>query len=116
MVYRSLFVAGSSLLLLISTARADDDAARVEFFEKKVRPVLVSYCYNCHSASTNAKGGLRVDDRAGLLRGGSSGPAIVPGNPEKSLLLQAVSHTGDVSSMPPRKHLSAEELADLTRW
>ncbi|HVE38300.1 MAG TPA: PSD1 and planctomycete cytochrome C domain-containing protein [Planctomycetota bacterium] len=116
MSYRSLFAAAPALLLLTSIARADDDAAKIEFFEKNVRPVLVKYCYTCHSASTNAKGGLRVDDRAGLLRGGSSGPAVVPGNPEKSLLIQAVNHNGDVSSMPPRKHLSAEELADLTRW
>ncbi len=116
MTHRSLFVAGPVLLLLTAIARADDEAARIEFFEKKVRPVLVKSCYTCHSASTNAKGGLRVDERSGLLRGGSSGPAVVPGNPEKSLLIQAVSHTGDVSSMPPRKHLSAEELADLTRW
>jgi hypothetical protein len=116
MIHRSFFVAGSALLLLAAVARADDDAARVEFFEKKVRPVLVKNCYTCHSASTNAKGGLRVDDRGSLLRGGGSGPAVVPGNPEKSLLIQAVSHSGDVSIMPPRKHLSAEELADLTRW
>jgi hypothetical protein len=116
MIDRPLFMAGSLLVLLTSAARADDEAARVDFFEKKVRPVLVKNCYTCHSANTNAKGGLRVDDRGGLLRGGSLGPAIVPGDPEKSLLLQAVSHTGDVSSMPPRKHLSAEELADLSRW
>ena len=63
-----------------------DDAARMEFFEKKVRPVLVNNCYNCHSANTNSKGGLRVDDRNGLLTGGRRGPAVVPGEPEKSLL------------------------------
>ncbi|HVR87428.1 MAG TPA: PSD1 and planctomycete cytochrome C domain-containing protein, partial [Planctomycetota bacterium] len=103
-------------LLTSMAARAEDDAALVEFFEKKVRPVLVKNCYTCHSANTNAKGGLRVDDRGGLLRGGSSGPAVVPGNPEKSLLIQAVSHTGDVSTMPPKKPLTAEETADLTRW
>jgi hypothetical protein len=116
MIDRPFIIAGISLLLLSSAARADDEAARIEFFEKKVRPVLVKNCYTCHSASTNAKGGLRVDDRGGLLRGGSSGPAIVPGNPEKSLIMQAVNHSGDVSSMPPRKNLSAEELADLSRW
>jgi hypothetical protein len=93
-----------------------DEAARIEFFEKKVRPVLVKNCYNCHSASTNSKGGLRVDDRNGLLQGGSSGPAVVPGKPEKSLLIQAVTHSGDISSMPPKKPLSAEEIADLTQW
>jgi hypothetical protein len=116
MIDRPFFIAGMSLLLLGSAARADDEASRIEFFEKKVRPLLVKNCYTCHSASTNAKGGLRVDERGGLLRGGSSGPAVVPGSPEKSLLMQAVNHTGDISSMPPRKNLSAEELADLSRW
>src|ERR1700676_4161699 len=70
-----------------------NDAALLDFFEKKVRPVLVNNCYNCHSANTNSKGGLRVDDRNGLLVGGGRGPAIVPGQPEKSLLMQAVRHT-----------------------
>jgi cytochrome c553 len=93
-----------------------DEAALIEFFEKKVRPVLVKNCYNCHSASTNSKGGLRVDDRNGLLQGGSSGPAVVPGKPDKSLLIQAVSHSGDVTSMPPKKPLSSEEIADLSQW
>lgn len=106
----------TAVLCLIGDAGPGDDPARVEFFEKRVRPVLVQNCYTCHSASTNAKGGLRVDDRNGLLRGGSSGPAVVPGEPEKSLLIQAVNHTGDVTSMPPKKHLSAEETADLVRW
>jgi hypothetical protein len=93
-----------------------DDPALIEFFEKKVRPVLVNNCYNCHSASTNAKGGLRLDDRNALLHGGSSGPAVVVGKPEKSLLIQAVSHSGDVSSMPPKKQLSSAEIADLSKW
>ena len=57
------------------------DAESVEFFEKKVRPLLVDNCNNCHSATTNAKGGLRVDDRNGLLQGGNRGPAVVPGDP-----------------------------------
>ncbi len=93
-----------------------DEAAALAFFEKKVRPLLVSNCYNCHSASTNAKGGLRVDDRNGLLEGGSRGPAVVPGHPEKSLLLQAVAHKHKNLKMPPKKQLTVEEVADLTRW
>jgi len=116
---RTLFLAGCVLLIpAVPTfaAPAGDESAQVEFFEKKVRPVLVKNCYTCHSASTNAKGGLRVDDLGGLLHGGSSGPAVVPGSPEKSLLVQAVNHTGDVSTMPPKKQLSAEETADLVRW
>jgi len=110
-----LFAAGCavSLALPVRSAAAD---ARIEFFEKKVRPVLVNNCYTCHSASTNAKGGLRVDDRLGLLQGGSSGPAVVPGQPEKSLLIQAVRYTGETSKMPPKKQLSAEEIADLVQW
>jgi Planctomycete cytochrome C len=57
------------------------DAESVEYFEKKVRPLLVNNCNNCHSATTNSKGGLRVDDRNGLLRGGNRGPAVIPGDP-----------------------------------
>jgi hypothetical protein len=110
----SLCLCGSNSVVLADAA--PDDARLIEFFEKKVRPILVTNCYNCHSANTNAKGGLRVDDRTGLLTGGSSGPAVVPGKPEKSLLLQSVKHEGDVNAMPPKKHLTAEEIADLTQW
>src|SRR5262245_56138138 len=69
---------------------ASPDAAKLDFFEKRVRPILVNNCYNCHSANTNSKGSLRVDDRNGLLNGGNEGPAIVPGEPEKSRLIRAV--------------------------
>ncbi|MDB5385746.1 MAG: Protein of unknown function (DUF1553)/Protein of unknown function (DUF1549)/Planctomycete, partial [Planctomycetaceae bacterium] len=92
------------------------DPAAIEFFEKKVRPILVDNCYNCHSANTNAKGELRVDDRNGLLAGGSSGAAVVPGQPEKSLLITAVSYTDGTLKMPPKKQLSAEQIVDLTKW
>ncbi|MES2789574.1 MAG: PSD1 and planctomycete cytochrome C domain-containing protein [Planctomycetota bacterium] len=93
-----------------------DDAAAIEFFEKKVRPVLVDNCYNCHSADTNSKGGLRVDDRNGLLQGGNGGSAIVPGKPEDSLLIQAITYTDDNLKMPPKKQLTPEQIADLTQW
>jgi Protein of unknown function (DUF1553)/Protein of unknown function (DUF1549)/Planctomycete cytochrome C len=92
------------------------DDAKLEFFEKKVRPVLAANCYNCHSANTKALSGLRVDDRNGLLTGGKRGPAIVPGDAEKSRLIQAVKHTLAKASMPPEKTLSADEIADLSRW
>jgi cytochrome c553 len=101
-------------LLLGQTPR--DDVARVEFFEKKIRPLLADNCYNCHSANTNAKGGLRVDDRNGLLQGGGRGPALVPGQPDKSLLMQAVRHTHAKVKMPPDKHLSETAIADLAQW
>ncbi len=78
------------------------DAAAVEFFEKKVRPVLVGNCYTCHSADTNSKGGLRTDDRNGLIQGGNSGPAVVPGEPDESLLLLAVRHEQGARRCPRR--------------
>src|SRR5438067_1570396 len=70
------WLAAAPALVSAQPVARDDDATRVEFFEKKVRPVLVHNCYNCHSANTNSKGGLRVDDRNGLLLGGGSGPAV----------------------------------------
>jgi cytochrome c553 len=91
-------------------------ADTLEFFEKKIRPLFVAKCYNCHSANTNAKGELRVDDRLGLIHGGRRGPAVVPGQPEKSLLLEAVSYKNKKLKMPPEEQLSKEEIADLTRW
>ena len=76
----------------------------VEFFEKKIRPVLAEHCYECHSAtSKKLKGGLRVDSRAGLLQGGDTGPAIEPGKPEASLLIAAISHRDQDLAMPPKK-------------
>jgi hypothetical protein len=93
-----------------------DEAARVEFFEKKVRPVLAANCYTCHSADTNAKGGLRLDDRNGITHGGGRGPAIVVGEPDKSLLIQAVRQTHAKVKMPPEKHLAEAEIAALAQW
>ena len=93
------------------------DAARIEFFEKRIRPILIGNCYNCHSANTNAKGGLRVDDRHGLVSGGGRGAAIVPGDPEASLLIRVVRQEGKVPKMPAEgAKLSPEQIADLAEW
>jgi hypothetical protein len=94
---------------------AREDSASVEFFEKKVRPLLVAHCYTCHSADTNSRGGLRVDDRNGLLVGGGRGAAVIPGKPEESLLIKAVTRAGDLK-MPPERPLSADDIAILQRW
>jgi hypothetical protein len=90
--------------------------ALIEFFEKKIRPVLANNCNNCHSANTKAASGLRVDDRNGLLKGGNRGPAVVPGSPETSLLIQAVRKTHPKVKMPPQHELTQQEIADLTTW
>ena len=86
-----------------------------EFFEARVRPVLARSCHSCHT--TTAMGGLRVDSLEALLRGGSSGPAIVPGNPEASLLIRAVAHTHERLKMPMGgAKLADQEIADLSSW
>ena len=100
----------------LAQASTRDDSTAVEFFEKKIRPLLVTNCYTCHSADTNSKGGLRVDDRNGLLVGGNNGPAIVPGQPEKSQLIKKITHTDPKLRMPLDKQLSEAQIADLTKW
>ncbi|HZZ77255.1 MAG TPA: PSD1 and planctomycete cytochrome C domain-containing protein [Gemmataceae bacterium] len=109
------------LLLVVAVAPAwaqpaSNDDALVDFFERKVRPVLANNCYNCHSANTKAIANLRVDDRNGLVKGGNRGPAIIPGNPEKSLLIQAVKKTHAKVKMPPEHDLTAADIDALVRW
>jgi len=78
--------------------------AGLEFFEKNVRPILAEHCYKCHSiAEKTSKGGLILDSRDGMLKGGDEGPAVVPGNPAKSLLLRAITYTDNELQMPPKK-------------
>jgi cytochrome c553 len=84
-------------------------------FELKVRPVLAGTCLRCHGGA-KVSGGLRVDSRAALLKGGDSGPAVVPGDPDNSLLLRAVRRTHETLRMPPDKKLSDAEVADLAAW
>src|ERR1044071_9256902 len=86
-------------------------AEPAEFFEAKIRPLLVRRCYACHTEK--ASGGLRVDSRPALLKGGKSGPAIVPGEPAQSLLIQAVSHTHVRLRMPPTGRLDPQDVANL---
>lgn len=89
--------------------------AQTEFFEQRIRPLLATHCYDCHTDA--AKAGLRVDSRAALLKGGKSGAAVVSGDPEHSLLLQAVTHKHATLGMPKGgAKLSEAEIADLTRW
>ncbi len=112
-------ILGITIWIAASLAgRAADSAEGIEFFEKKIRPVLVDTCYKCHSSETDkVKGGLLLDSRAALLKGGDTGPAIVPGDPEKSLLIKAIRYTDADLQMPPKnKKLSAEQIADLEAW
>ena len=103
---------------LPAAVRADDPAS-IEFFEQKIRPVLVQHCYACHSEEASKKnklkGELFLDTRAGLLKGGESGPAIVPGKSAESLLVKALLYE-DGYQMPPSSKLPAEIAADFRRW
>ena len=94
------------------------DPGQVEFFEKSVRPLLEEHCLECHSAAKGkTKGGLALDNAAATLKGGETGPAIVVGSAEKSLLFKAVSYTDKELQMPPdNKRLSAAQVAVLEHW
>src|SRR5215213_1994403 len=91
-------------------------ADQLAFFEKKIRPVLVGQCYSCHSEDAKKeKGNLLLDTRDGIRKGGDTGPAVVPGNPGKSLLLRAVKQAGELK-MPPKSKLSDDVVADFEKW
>jgi hypothetical protein len=90
---------------------------QLEFFEKKVRPVLVQHCFECHSANAKKlKAGLLLDSRSGMLEGGDNGPAIVPGDTEKSRLIAAIRYTNVDLKMPRKSKLPDAVIADLTAW
>src|SRR5204863_2143575 len=93
----------------VAVAAAD----RGEWFETRIRPVLASNCFDCHGDVASA--GLRLDSREAMLKGGRSGPAIVPGDPEKSLLIQAVRQAGALK-MPKGGKLAASEIDALAQW
>lgn len=112
-----LLALGAALLVGGACASAAEDAAPegYAFFEKRIRPVLAQRCYACHSAeSKELRGKLRLDSREGLRVGGESGPALVPGDPERSLLVEAVRREG--LAMPPNEPLPAEVIADFVHW
>ena len=113
-------VLGHALVLagaMGSAARAGDDPKGVAFFEAKIRPVLVEKCQQCHSSDAKKpKGGLKVDSRAAIRAGGASGPAVVPGDVDASLLFQAISAADGIEPMPPRGKLPASVVADFRQW
>jgi hypothetical protein len=86
-----------------------------DFFEKRIRPLLADHCLRCHGAE-KTKGGLRLDTPAGVRRGGQSGAAVVPGDPDRSLLVQAVRRTTPDLQMPPDRALSPRQVEDLVDW
>src|SRR3954465_10144833 len=113
-----LLCAGAMLRPVVIFAASTESSEGTEFFEKKVRPILVDNCYKCHSHDAEKlKGGLLLDSRDGVLKGGDSGPSIVAGQPDKSLLIKAVRYTNEDLQMPPKgKKLTSQQVADLETW
>jgi len=104
----------AALVVLTPSVQSQEGVA---FFESKIRPVLVEHCYSCHSVEAKKqKGGLYLDTKHALLDGGDIGPAIVPGQPEKSLLIKALRYTDPEIRMPKKYKLSAEVVADFEKW
>jgi hypothetical protein len=89
----------------------------LDFFESRIRPILVNHCYKCHSESSKqAKGGLRLDSRESVIKGGDSGTAVIPGHVNESLIIQAVAYDGGFYDMPPSGKLSEIQISDLKKW
>jgi mono/diheme cytochrome c family protein len=108
----ALSFAAAGLLPAAELSKSD-----LDFFDQKIRPIFTASCYSCHShESGKIKGGLVVDSRDGLLKGGDSGPAVIPGDVAKSLLIKAVRHTDKDLAMPPKEQLTAQQIADLEAW
>ena len=114
---------GSLLLSLVfcftngtANGQQGSPAAGTEFFEKRIRPVLVERCYRCHNSSETNRNGLAVDYREAIRKGGSSGPAVVPGDPDASLLLQAIRHATELRMPKDEPKLEADIVADFRAW
>jgi hypothetical protein len=105
----TIFLGSGSMLRAESPRSAD-----VDFFEKQVRPLLVEHCYQCHG-NGKTKGGLNLTSRESILKGGDSGPAVVPSDPTGSLLVQAIRYEGE-TRMPPKKKLPDHTIAVLSAW
>src|SRR5437764_392304 len=113
-----IFLSCAMVLAAPLDQAAPADAAGIEFFEKSIRPTLVESCYSCHSADAKkVKGGLLLDTKDGLAKGGDNGAVVVPGDPERSRLVEAVRYGNPDLQMPPRgKKLSAKQIEDLAAW
>ncbi len=113
-------VAGTFVVQPLGTAvvaAAEQAAAKVEFFESRIRPVLVGQCYSCHNSADTSEGGLAVDHRAALLKGGDSGAGLIPGSAKESLLLRVIRHEVDGMQMPQdAPKLDDDVIADFEQW
>ncbi len=108
-----------ALLLVLTKAQVcrAQTADEIKFFEAKIRPVLITHCYECHSSKTGkARGGLKLDTQESMLTGGDTGPAIVPRSLAKSLLYESIQYGDDAYQMPPKGKLPDSVIADFRKW
>src|SRR5262245_19297721 len=115
--FRIIWAAALAMAAILPSAPvfANPPSEQIEFFEKKIRPVLVKHCYKCHSAEAKKiRSGLLLDSRDGIRKGGERGPAVVPNEPEKSLLLKALRY--EDLQMPPGEKLPEPVIADFAAW
>ena len=107
-------------LFCANTVLGEEDPAALDFFETRIRPVLAEKCYSCHSVEAESrgklKGALYLDSKEGTLKGGKEGAILVPGDLEKSRLVEAVRYTDDSTAMPPKEKLSENAIADIEAW
>lgn len=112
-----LFAASMLSLLSLAADAPPSDPAGTAFFEARIRPVLATRCFPCHSAQAKPiRAGLRLDLRSGLRDGGLSGPAVIPGNPDDSLLNRVLEGSSETGTMPPTGRLPDATLDDFRRW
>jgi len=115
--FRYLLPAISLGLLAEPLSASDISTSDLDFFEKKVRPILIERCYECHSVeSGKSKANLTVDSKSGLLQGGDNGPALVAGAPDKSLIIEAIRYKNRDMQMPPKSAMPAAEIKILEEW
>lgn len=101
---------------LLAQNSGSQDGAKLEFFESKIRPVLIEHCHECHASDSERAGGLLLDSMAGWQKGGDQGPAIVPGKSTESLLLKAISYSNPKLQMPPNGKLPDEVIENFRVW
>ena len=113
----ALFVGVLVRLSLAAAPSTKPSAEGAEYFEKNIRPVLVERCYRCHSKDAEkVKGGLLLDSREALLKGGDNGPVIVAGDPEKSKLIIAIRYHDEEIRMPPKEPLAEQQISHFVEW
>ncbi len=117
-LFNGLFASWGLSVVLANALQAQNataDKTKLDFFEARIRPALIEHCYECHAAEAKiVRGGLQLDSRSAMLKGGDSGATIVVGKPEESLLLQALKHSS--LEMPPEKKLPENVIADFEKW